>query len=91
MDYNTLYCTPGITLHYHLIDYWNKLEKQVLIWGIIEKVNVCNKINNIAIFDLKQLQRHFKNHEKYLEIYFKNLEKSWNLASPEKREAWLQL
>ena len=36
-------------------------------------------------FDSKQLESYFKNNEKYLEICFKNLGKSWNSVIGEKK------
>ena len=32
---------------------------------------------------------HFKIMKKYLEIYFKNMEKSWNFVSLEKWQPWM--
>ena len=42
------------------------------------------KVNKFSDLCSKQLGNDFKIMKKYLEIYFKNLEKSWNFVSPEK-------
>ena len=43
------------------------------------------KLDKFAYLYSKLLENHtLKMMKKYLEIYFKNLEKSWNFVSPEK-------
>ena len=44
------------------------------------------KVNKFLDLCSKQLGNDFKIMKKYLEIYFKNLEKSWNFVSSEKWE-----
>ena len=53
----------------HPLNYWNMPQREVLLWGIVGKVNFCSNEKTfirLQILTEKNFGSHFKSNEKYL-------------------------